>query len=68
MLMRSRIASFAIVLSGFGLQGLASTEDGSCLPPWELLNDQTQSPTFHQSVKSSSYRDLPTVVMLLSSG
>ncbi len=46
----------------------AGTEDGSCIPPWELLNYQTQSPTNGQAVKSSSYGDLPTVVMLLYGG
>ena len=46
----------------------ASTVDDSCLEAWELSNFQSKSPTFGQLVKSSSYRDRVTVVMLLSGG
>ena len=44
------------------------TAPGSCLEYWELLNYQTRRPTYQQLVRSTSYRDRTTVVMLLSAG
>lgn len=46
----------------------AGTGDGSCLEPFELRNFQPKSATQDQLVRSSAYRDLPAVVMLLSAG
>jgi len=70
--MRERLFAlgFVAILSGLSCPGSAraGTEDGSCLESWELLNLQQKSVTYQQLVKSSSYQDLPTVVMLLSSG
>ena len=45
-----------------------STAPGSCLEYWELLNYQPRRPTYQQLVRSTSYRDRTTVVVLLSAG
>jgi|PlaIllAssembly_1097288.scaffolds.fasta_scaffold3730449_1 hypothetical protein len=65
---RSASVLIASILS-LGAAGAASAaEDGACLVPWELVNHQPASATYDLPVRSSSYRDLPAVVMLLSSG
>jgi hypothetical protein len=46
----------------------ASTEVGSCLPTFELVNLQPKSPTYEQGVSSYAYTDRATVFMLLSAG
>lgn len=45
----------------------ASTEDDSCLEPWKMVNFQTKSPTFNQSVASSDYQGHTTIFLLLAS-
>lgn len=44
---------------------LGSRLDGSCLEAFDLENFQPLSPTFHETVESTSYRNRTTIVMLL---
>jgi hypothetical protein len=62
---------FTAVLAAAGVLALpgsasADTSEGSCIPTWELTNFQPASPTFTQTVKSSSYFSRPAVIILLS--
>jgi len=46
----------------------ADTTAGSCMESFELINHQTKSPSYEQSVSSLFYTNRVTVFLLLSSG
>ncbi len=68
-LSRSTVVLAGLLASVCGIvRTEAITAEGSCVESFSLVNKQTKSPTFGQTVSSQSYLDRATVYMILASG